>query len=141
MQRFQSFIYSACITSEISHIFCCGIPLLFSLMSLLSGLGIIAVMPVGLDNLHNIIHNYEMPIIMASGFILALGWGLHYIAYRIDCRSTGCHHEPCTPKKKRSGKVLMIATALFILNVSVYFFFHAPQDHKYVQTQDHSHAH
>jgi hypothetical protein len=125
MQKVQKFIYWACVSSEISHVLCCGLPMLFSLMSLLSALGIIVAMPSGLDALHHVMHDYEVPMIIASGFVLAVGWMLHFVAKRIDCRSTGCAHAPCTPKKKRSDKILFIATALFVFNVTIYFTFHA----------------
>ncbi len=125
MQKIQKFIHWACVTSEISHIFCCGLPMVFSLMSLLSGLGLVATtMPVGLASLHEVLHVYEIPMIVGSVVILIMGWGLHYIAWRMDCHNTGCVHEPCGPKKKRSGKVLMIATGLFLLNVTGYILLH-----------------
>ena len=124
MQRFQSFIYWVCVTSEISHFFCCGLPVLFSILSLLSGLGLVAAMPAGVYAIHEAMHGFEVPMIITSGFIIVLGWALHYIAYRLDCRSTGCAHGPCAPKKKRSGKVLFIATALFAFNVIGYFTLH-----------------
>lgn len=125
MQKLQNTIYWLCAGSEVTHAFCCGIPMAFSILSLLSGMGLIASMPIGLDHLHHMMHDYELPMIATSGAIIVLGWALHYMAYRIDCRSTGCSHEPCAPKKKRSGKVLMIATILFAVNVSVYFTLHA----------------
>jgi cytochrome b subunit of formate dehydrogenase len=124
MQKLQSFIYWACVTSEISHVFCCGLPMVFSVLSLLSGVGLITVMPAGLVTIHEALHAYEIPMIATSGVIILLGWALHYIAYRMDCRSTGCVHEPCKPKKKRSAKVLVVATALFVLNVSGYVLLH-----------------
>lgn len=124
MQRAQRFIYWMCVTSEISHIFCCGLPMVFSIMSLMTGLGFITVMPSGLHFLHEAMHDYEIPMIITSAMILTMGWALHYIAYRIDCRSTGCAHGPCAPKKKRSGKVLYIATGLFMLNITGYFLLH-----------------
>ena len=125
MQKIQNFIYWACVGSEISHIFCCGLPMLFSAMSLISSLGLVAAMPASLEFLHESIHDYEIPMIMASGLIILMGWALHYVAYRIDCRSAGCCHEPCAPKKKNSYKVLAVATALFALNVTGYFLIHA----------------
>ncbi len=128
MQRLQTFINWACVTSEISHVFCCALPTVFSLMGLMAGLGVIAAVPTEFMFIHEAMHDYEMPIIIASGLIILMGWGLHYIAYRIDCRSTGCVHEPCAPKKKRSGKVLMIATVLFLLNVTIYSLVHTPAD-------------
>ncbi len=124
MKKLQTLIGWACITSEISHVFCCGLPMVFSVMSLMSGLGLVATMPSGLNFLHEALHDYEIPMIMASGFILVVGWGLHYIAYRIDCHDTGCVHGSCQPKKNRSARVLIIATGLFVLNISGYFLLH-----------------
>lgn len=124
MQRIQSAINWFCITSEISHFFCCGLPIVFSLFSLLSTAGLTAAMPMGLESLHHAMHDYERPLISVSFAILMVGWVLHYIAYRIDCRSTGCEHEPCAPKKRRSGKVLLIATTLFTLNLIAYMALH-----------------
>ena len=98
--------------------------MVFSVLSLVTGLGLISTMPAELEFLHHIVHDYEIPMILTSGLIVLVGWMLHYIAYRMDCRATGCAHEPCGPKKKRSGKVLVIATGLFIINVGVYFFLH-----------------
>lgn len=124
MQRIQNFIYWACVTSEISHVFCCGLPMVFSIISLMSGVGLVVTMPAGLAFLHEALHDYEIPMIITSLVILLMGWGLHYISYRIDCRSTGCVHEPCGPKKKSSAKLLIIATSLFILNVTGYILLH-----------------
>lgn len=124
MQRLQNFVYWFSITSEISHFFCCGLPIVFSVLSLLTSAGLTTAMPLGLDLMHEAMHVYEVPMILASALILAMGWGLHYIAYRIDCRKTGCEHEPCAPKKKRSGKVLIVATLLFALNLTAYLLLH-----------------
>ncbi len=141
MQKLQTFINWAAVSSEISHVFCCALPTLFSVLALLSGMGIIGAVPTQVTFLHDIIHGYEVPIIIASGVILFIGWALYYVGYRIDCRSTGCAHEPCTPKKKRSAKILLIATVLFVVNVSVYSLIHAPAD-KHDTTETHSgHAH
>lgn len=125
MNRFQGVINWISITSEISHFFCCGIPIIFSVLSLLSGMGIIASMPLGIGHLHDAMHDYEVPMIVMSGLIVALGWALHLVAKRMDCRSTGCGHGPCSPKKKRSSTILIVATALFALNLAGYFLLHA----------------
>ncbi len=124
MNRLQNAINWVVVTSEISHFFCCGIPIVFSLLSLLSGMGIIASMPLGFNNLHEAMHQYEIPMIAMSGVIIALGWMLHMVATRIDCRNTGCGHQPCAPKKKQSSKILMVATGLFALNLTAYFLLH-----------------
>lgn len=125
MQRIQRFIGWACVSSEVVHVFCCGLPMVFSLLSLLSGIGLIASMPVGLEFLHHLMHDYEIPMIMVAGFIISIGWGVYYVGRQLDCRvEAGCHHQSCTPKKKRSARILVLATLLFAVNVTMYFTFH-----------------
>lgn len=124
MERIQKTIFWAVLASEFSHIFCCVLPTVVSILSLMAGLGIFSVMPSGLLALHELIHTWEVPMIITSAAILLMGWGLHVLSVKIDCHNTGCAHEPCGPKKTRSSKLLMIATALFTINVSVYMFVH-----------------
>ena len=124
MQRIQHLVNWASVLTQLSHIFCCGLPVLFSVLSLLSGLGVMASMPSGLVSLHEMTHDYEMHLIIMAGVIVLFGWALHYIAWRIDCMKTGCAHEPCGEKKKRSSKILAFATILFIVNVSSFLLLH-----------------
>ncbi|MCB9991356.1 MAG: hypothetical protein H6867_08235 [Rhodospirillales bacterium] len=124
LERVQKSLALAILVSETSHIFCCVLPTLFSLVSLATGLGLIAAMPTGLEALHEIMHEWEAPMILLSGAIILLGWGAHYLSVKLDCHNTGCVHEPCGPKKKQAGKILKIASLLFVFNVSIYLFFH-----------------
>ncbi len=126
MQKLQKTLSGAVVLSELSHIFCCGLPIMFSLASLMAGVGLITVMPGWLEIVHESFHSYEIPMIVASGAILLLGWGLHHLARRIDCKSTGCGHPPCAPKKKKSDIILIFATVLYSLNVILYTFIHFP---------------
>ena len=122
--------------------FCCGLPVVVSTLSLMASLGLISVLPTGIMALHNIMHAYEMPMIIASAAVLALGWALHHISERLNCvKDSDCHHEPCAPKKKKASKVLWFATVLFAVNVSVYFGLHyEPSVHEPVLLA-HDHAH
>lgn len=124
MKKLQNTISITILASEASHVFCCVLPSLFSILSLLSGLGIVGAMPLWIEALHHMLHGYEVPMIFASAFLLALGWGLHVYSEKIDCHDTGCGHGPCGPKKKVSHKILYIATILFVVNVTVYFLIH-----------------
>jgi len=119
MQRFQSFANWAAAFSQLGHIFCCGLPAIFSVLSLLSGLGIMIAMPAGLEHFHHVMHNYEIPLIITAGFITGIGWVLHFISVKLDCNSSGCCHEPCEPKKSKWSKVLIFSTALFLVNVFI----------------------
>ncbi|MCB1562157.1 MAG: hypothetical protein KDJ75_01145 [Alphaproteobacteria bacterium] len=124
MQRVQKAMYWAILASETSHVFCCVLPTLFSIMSLLAGIGLAAGMPGWLDSIHHVLHAWEIPLILLSGFVVALGWALHFYSEKIDCHDTGCHHGTCAPRKKTAGTILKIATILFLVNVSVYTLFH-----------------
>jgi hypothetical protein len=117
------------VASESIHIFCCVFPTIFSVMSLLAGAGMIAAMPLFIDGAHDVMHDYEIPMMVVSALILALGWVFYGYSRRISCRSEGtCSHAPCSPKKDRSRLFLIAATLLFMTNVIVYYAFHLDQD-------------
>ena len=143
-EKHEKRLYWAILFSETSHVFCCVLPTLFSIASILAGLGVMATVPGWLDGFHSAMHGYEVPMITLSAAVVALGWGLHFYSKRIDCHDTGCHHEPCGTKKKNTSKVLVVATVLLVVNVSVYFGFHRSVDNQVVHDvldAQHSHMH
>lgn len=128
MEKFKSAIFWTVLISETGHVFCCVMPTIVSVMSLLSGLGLLSVMPAGLLAFHDFMHRWEIPVIITSAAILALGWALHFISLKLDCHDTGCHHGACAPKKISTSKLLWIATALFTTNLVIYLALHAAQE-------------
>ncbi len=124
MKKVQGLLNGVVILSEASHVFCCVLPTMFSIMGILVGLGVAGAMPFWLSGVHELIHEWELPIIFSSACILALGWSVHYISEKMDCHDTGCHHPPCEPKKKSAATILKIATILFIGNIAVFLVFH-----------------
>ena len=124
MEKFQKSINFAVIIAEASHIFCCVLPTIVSIMSLLVGVGLIGSLPISMLVLHDFLHAWELLIIITSGLLIALGWCVLIYSRKIDCRNTGCGHEPCGPKKRRSSRLLELATILFVVNVTVYAVFH-----------------
>ena len=57
MQDIQRFVDWMGMSAQLVHIFCCGLPALFSILGLLSGVGLIVTLPVGLEELHlSLIH-------------------------------------------------------------------------------------
>ena len=117
-------VFWGILATEISHIFCCVLPMLFSLAGLLTTLGLVVVMPDWLDHLHHVMHEWEIPAIALAGIMVALGWGLHFYSYKEDCHDHGCHHKPCTPRKKAAAKILIFASFLFVVNMLIFLFFH-----------------
>ncbi|MGH1399349.1 MAG: hypothetical protein ACRBCT_09060 [Alphaproteobacteria bacterium] len=128
MQKIQKTVNIAVLAAETSHIFCCVLPTVVSVMSLLAGVGLIGSMPVSLLWLHDVLHDWEVPIIIGSGVVLALAWALHFYAKRFDCADAGCCSEPCAPKKNSASRLLIVASVLFVVNVSVYMFVHRNWD-------------
>ncbi len=124
METLNKHLFWTVILSETTHVFCCVMPTLFSLLSLFVGAGLIAALPPGWQALHDTLHLYEVPLIIFSGAVIALGWGIDLYARRIDCHDTGCGHPPCKPVKKRAHIVMKIATVLFVCNLIIYFLFH-----------------
>ncbi|MCB1680685.1 MAG: hypothetical protein H6858_00155 [Rhodospirillales bacterium] len=124
IRKVQGLLNGVVILSEASHIFCCVLPTLFSVMSILVGLGVAGAMPLWLSGIHDMIHVWEVPIIMTSAAVLLIGWSVHYLSRKMDCHDTGCHHPPCEPQKKSAVVILKIATLLFIGNITVFLIFH-----------------
>lgn len=150
MERVNKTIYTSIIASETMHIFCCVLPTLFSVVSLMAGMGMIATMPSFIEQAHHAIHAYEIPMIIISGLVLTLGWGLYGYSLKLNCTVDGaCDHEPCAPQKDKTRLFMIVATVLFVVNVSVYFLFHKPMDrhfhdhgtHATLSSYEHGHDH
>lgn len=124
MSRFHRHLSIAVLLSEFSHVFCCVLPTLFTVLSFAANLGLIAVMPGFLLEIHNRIHEYELVIIAVSGLMLVVGWAAHFISNKVDCHDDGCCHPPCAPQKGMNVKILTIASLLFVINFSIYAFIH-----------------
>lgn len=124
MRRVQGFFNWVIIASETSHVFCCVLPTVFSVISMMMGVGMVSSMPGWMESLHGIMHEWEIPMIAFSGGVVLIGWALYYVSKRMDCHDTGCTHGPCGPKKKTTATILKIATVLFVVNVSIYLVFH-----------------
>ena len=139
VEKVQKALGWAIILSETSHVFCCALPVIVSTLSLLSVIGVISAAPAVLTSFHEVMHDYEMPLIIFSAVILALGWGLHFISRKLDCHSTGCCDEPCEPKKDKTSRILKIATGLFLFNLIVYTAIHVPLER--MSHQDHAEHH
>lgn len=137
-------VFWAVALSEGSHVFCCVLPTLFSVFSLLAGLGVVATMPAFMVSIHETLHHWELPMIALSGLLLALGWGLTMYSDKIDCHDNGCCHGACELRKSKGHLVLKIATVLFIFNIVIYLGLHRThwvQDHFFPQAQEAEHSH
>lgn len=124
MSKKKNALFIGIIATEISHIFCCVLPLLFSVLALLAGLGLVIVLPDWMTDLHDVMHGYELPVIIAAGVMVVLGWAAYLYSYENDCHDHGCSHQPCAPRKKTASKLLKIGTFLFLVNIVVFLFFH-----------------
>lgn len=138
MNFLKKSIFWAVVLSETTHLFCCVLPTVVSVMGLLAGAGLVTAMPGFIGDFHDIIHAYEVPLIVISGVVLALGWGLYELSRRIDCHETGCAHGACAPRKDKTLLILSIATTLFTANLAIYWFLHA---HHGVQDYIEEHYH
>lgn len=146
-EKHEKRLYWAILLSETSHVFCCVLPTLFSLLSMLAGVGLMATVPGWLVSFHEVMHGWEVPMIIVSAVVVALGWGLYFYSKKIDCHDTGCCHEPCGPRKKAANKILVAASILLVFNVSIYFGIHRGMNvqpemagHAYHDGYDHEHS-
>jgi hypothetical protein len=112
------------VATEISHVFCCVLPTLVTVFAVIVNAGLLSASPVFLESIHDVIHDYEAPIILFSGFMMLIGWAVHIAATKADCHATGCVHSPCEIQKSKNLRILQLATILFFVNIVIYFAVH-----------------
>ena len=147
-EKHQKRLFWAIIATETSHVICCVLTTLFSVMSVLAGLGVVATMPGWLDSLLDVMHDWEIHAIILSASVVAIGWGLHYYSLKNDCHDHGCEHEQCGPRTLTASRILVDATILLAFNVTIYFGFHRPMEathtqdvHEHMHHDHHAHGH
>jgi len=103
------------------HLFCCGLPLALSMLSLTSVFGI-----RNTEWMHQgWLGRNELEIFVFSGLVLLITGLAQYIAYRINCRTDGhCHHKPCDSKKRLARAVFAAAICLYLFNSAVLLTLH-----------------
>ena len=121
MKKMKAAIFWSILVSETAHVFCCVLPAIVSVFSILGSLSLI---PGSLLAFHHFMHQYEIPVLIGSVTLLALGWALHILSEKIDCHDTGCGHPPCAPQKNKTSLILKAATILFVFNTVIYFTLH-----------------
>lgn len=124
MRRYHRHLSIAVLLSEFSHVFCCILPTVFTVLSFAANLGLVSVLPGFILDWHEYIHGYELPIIIGSGAMLALGWLAYLSTRKVDCHDEGCCHPPCEPQKNTNARILQIASVLFLINISIFLFVH-----------------
>ena len=125
MEKLRRNIVWLVIASEVSHLFCCVLPTLGAVLSLVVGIGLL---PTGFTVLHEIIHGYEVPAIIFAAVTLGLGWWAYWMAKRTDCHSLGHDEHACHKTTDRSKIYLLIGSALFVMNLTIYFTLHFSLD-------------
>lgn len=135
----------AIILAESTHVFCCVLPTLVTILSVMASAGTIIPIPFFLLDIHEFLHAYEMPVIAFSGAVLALGWGLYLTSLITSCEKPHCepHETVCAGKKDRTRLVLAVATVLFMVNVTVYFTLHRGNEDllRHGNVHEHNHEH
>lgn len=116
MTRYQRAASTVSLLAELSHVFCCGLPILVAVMTTGTQIGLGGFFL----SYHGLIHDYERLILIGSGVLLALGLALHYVSYQISCRAV-CEHGPCETQKFRVGWIFTIALTLYVANLIFYF--------------------
>ena len=105
------------IMGSLMHIFCCGLPLLLSITSLATTLGISSLSIFEVEWFEPI-ENY---ILIVMGVMLAVTYVVNRSSKKIDCTQDGlCEHPPCDEKKDISGYLLKIATVLYLVNITIF---------------------
>jgi len=112
-QKSQKFAFYVILASLLSHIFCCGLPFLASLLSI--GGSFFA----GLSNagIFEFFESYEVPILIFSASTLVLTGVFLIVSQKINCNEDVCEHKPCSTRKSSNLKLYLVAVGLFIINI------------------------
>ncbi|MBL8637212.1 MAG: hypothetical protein JNN09_01790 [Alphaproteobacteria bacterium] len=114
----------AVLLSELGHVFCCVLPTLFTILSFAANIGLVGKAPGALLSLHEKMHHYEIPIIIFSGGMVGLGWGVFVLAKKFAARGGDCSNAACGKEQCHNRNILIIATLLFVVNVLIFAFVH-----------------
>ena len=115
------------VSGGLVHIFCCGLPALFSILSLLGAFGLSALIPHGVEAFHEAIHDYELYIWMVSLLMLAIGWAAHAYSLHMNCHEEvpECgDHKPCDVSHRNARIILVLASVLFASSSVMLFMEH-----------------
>ena len=116
---------SLSILSLCTHFFCCFLPGVVSVLTLVTvtGAATITMEDFGIpESVHE-------QMIYISALVLVISGFLNYLSWKIDCREVGCVHEPCAPRKSKYFKLYMISVVFFLLNAVIHFTLHVPHEH------------
>jgi len=96
------------------HLFCCGLPLLLSITSLTTAIGISSLSIFEIE-WFEAVENY---VLIISGVMLAVTYIINRSSKELDCSESGfCTHPPCGEKKNSSSYILRIAIVLYLVNI------------------------
>jgi hypothetical protein len=139
----QRNIALAVILAESTHIFCCVLPTVVTLFSILASFGVIAQAPIFMLDIHEALHAYEIPVIVFSGIMLVLGWVFYVVSRRIECQKSHCepHETVCGPQKNSARTVLILASLIFTMNIVVYTTVHIGLEHMMHEQAVEAHHH
>ncbi len=109
------------VLSLVSHFFCCFLPGVISVLTLitLSGSMVLTMEDFGIPE-----YVHEEMIFISAAVLLFSGI-INYISWKLDCRAVGgCSHEPCAPKKAKYFKLYAYSVVFFVLNAVIHFSLH-----------------
>lgn len=109
------FAYSLIIGCSLMHIFCCGIPLLITILGLSANLGF--ALSGAVDNsLFENFEKFEIEILIISGLVLLLAFAVKYKAGILNC-CKGEAKEFCKKEERINGLFLKVSSVLYLVNL------------------------
>jgi hypothetical protein len=121
------------LASLISHFFCCFLPGVISLITLitLSGATVITMEDFGIpEYVHEKMIYISFVVLIVSGLA-------NIVSYKIDCREMGCVHGACAPKKSKYFKLYAYSVVFFLLNAVIHFTLHTHEHHDHHDHEKH----
>ncbi|MFT4718563.1 MAG: hypothetical protein ACI9IL_000897 [Rickettsiales bacterium] len=110
--------YSLVIGCSLMHIFCCGVPLLTTIIGLSTTLGFITG-GILQNPLFENFEKFEIEILLLSGVVLLSAFILKFKAKKLDCCEVEARNF-CNTSKKINNLFLKISSALYLFSIATF---------------------
>ncbi len=104
-----------------AHLFCCGIPAIVAIVSLISTVSLSGTaLMLQIKDFSETIH---LAAFAFSTLMVIIALGTFFLSRKQNCVEDGhCAHEPCAPKKTKNWRLMSISLALYAINVIVFLY-------------------
>ena len=114
----HKFANAAVIAAGLSHVFCCVLPAVLSILSISTVFGASTTTVLNFEWFEAI----EEQVLIFSGVVLFISGLAQLVSWRVKCNASVCCHEPCEKRKNWAMRLFIFATVIYLFNLIVLLF-------------------